>query len=529
MAASSSNPGNTRATSSASPAFRMPSGRFRDCSLVRSACLHPRPSPRRLPPPRPPPLPPRPAPRIPDIRDSYGVALADFDQDGLLDVYLVGFRTLNRLLINNGDGTFRDKSIPAGVGGNLMPQGIRNLELGASAADFDNDGAVDLLICGWGEALDLLHNRKDGTFASVTRRAGIRRDADANMGLWGDLDERRLPRPPAHQRDRAGAPVPQRSRLALPSRGPGQPPASPPIPDRRAGCSGTSIWTATWTWPWRAGASPCASTSRPRPSGSGKSTSGSPSRPARAATPSCPATSTTTATRICSSPCGAAPTCCWSTRPIRTAPPATWPTGSPAAKPMGFLERPRALGLTDTLDSYGGAFADYDGDGDQDLFLTTRDTQPLLREHRRRVPAPGNWRRWARERVLHLQHRLHGRRSHARDPGTNCSSSPATAPAPSRTARRSRAGGSRSACTACRATAEGIGSWLMLWSRPGRRRARRLVSHPEPPGPRRRRLPEHLCRAPFLLPAGFRPWPTACGSASPAARSPCARWPRATP
>jgi hypothetical protein len=126
---------------------------------------------------------------IPDIRDSYGVAVADFDADGLADVYLVGFRTLNRLLINNGDGSFRDKSIPAGVGGNLMPQGIRNLELGASAVDFDNDGAVDLLICGWGEALDLLKNRGDGTFYSVTRRLDLARDVDANMAVWGDLDK----------------------------------------------------------------------------------------------------------------------------------------------------------------------------------------------------------------------------------------------------------------------------------------------------------------------------------------------------
>lgn len=125
---------------------------------------------------------------IPDIRDSYGVALADYDRDGLLDVYIVGFRTLNRLLINGGDGTFRDKSIAAGVGGNLMPQGIRNLELGAGAADFDNDGAVDLLICGWGEALDLLKNRKDGTFYSVSRRMGLQRDVDANMAIWGDVD-----------------------------------------------------------------------------------------------------------------------------------------------------------------------------------------------------------------------------------------------------------------------------------------------------------------------------------------------------
>ncbi len=125
---------------------------------------------------------------IPDIRDAYGVAIADFNQNGLPDIYLVGFRTLNRLLINEGEGVFRDRSISAGVGGNLMPQGIRNLELGASAVDFDNDGKVDLLICGWGESLDLLHNQGDGTFRSVTKKMGLRHNLDANMGIWGDLD-----------------------------------------------------------------------------------------------------------------------------------------------------------------------------------------------------------------------------------------------------------------------------------------------------------------------------------------------------
>lgn len=127
-------------------------------------------------------------PSLPDIRDAYGVALADLDGDGDLDLYLVGFRSLNRLLLNQGDGQFVDASIPSGAGGNLMPLGTRNLELGASAADFDNDGDVDLMVAGWGEGLALLRNRGDATFEDVTERLGIRRDMRANMALFSDMN-----------------------------------------------------------------------------------------------------------------------------------------------------------------------------------------------------------------------------------------------------------------------------------------------------------------------------------------------------
>ncbi len=126
---------------------------------------------------------------LPDIRDAYGMAVADFDRNGKLDVYIVGFRTLNRLLLNRGKGRMEDFSMLSGAGGNLMPRGIRNLELGASAADFDNDGKIDLLLCGCGEALDLLKNRGDGSFRSVTKEMGLPRNIDANMGLWADLDQ----------------------------------------------------------------------------------------------------------------------------------------------------------------------------------------------------------------------------------------------------------------------------------------------------------------------------------------------------
>ncbi len=125
---------------------------------------------------------------LPDIRDAYGVSIADFDGDGSLDLYLVGFRSLNRLLLNQGHGVFSDASIPSGTGGHLMPQGNLNLELGASAADFDNDGDIDLMVAGWGEGLALLRNRGDGTFEDVTLPLGIRRDLRANMAAFSDID-----------------------------------------------------------------------------------------------------------------------------------------------------------------------------------------------------------------------------------------------------------------------------------------------------------------------------------------------------
>jgi signal transduction histidine kinase len=125
---------------------------------------------------------------LPDIRDAYGISIADFDGDDDLDIYLVGFRSLNRMLLNQGNGLFSDASIPSGTGGNLMPLGTRNLELGCSAADFDNDDDIDLMIAGWGDGLALLRNRGDGSFEEVTLKMGIRRDLRSNMAAFSDMD-----------------------------------------------------------------------------------------------------------------------------------------------------------------------------------------------------------------------------------------------------------------------------------------------------------------------------------------------------
>jgi hypothetical protein len=111
-----------------------------------------------------------------------GLGWIDYDQDGLMDLYLVQSaatdiykppRPLRSALYhNNGDGTFTDVTEKVGVGaGGLYGQGV-------AVGDFDNDGYPDLYVTGYGRAI-LYHNNGDGTFTDVTEKAGV-----ADKGNW---------------------------------------------------------------------------------------------------------------------------------------------------------------------------------------------------------------------------------------------------------------------------------------------------------------------------------------------------------
>jgi enediyne biosynthesis protein E4 len=112
-----------------------------------------------------------------------GCGWIDYDQDGLLDLYLVNGaatrlytppRPLRSALYrNNGDGTFTDVTEKAGVGA----EGL--FGMGVAVGDYDNDGLPDLYVLGYGRSI-LYHNNGDGTFADVTARAGV-----PNQGKWG--------------------------------------------------------------------------------------------------------------------------------------------------------------------------------------------------------------------------------------------------------------------------------------------------------------------------------------------------------
>jgi hypothetical protein len=107
-----------------------------------------------------------------------GVALFDYNNDGLLDIYFTNCAHLpdldkssplfhNRLYRNNGNGTFTDVTESAGMRGNFYSVGV-------AAADYDNDGYSDLFVAG-ANGYQLFHNNGNGTFTDVTEKAGLRR------------------------------------------------------------------------------------------------------------------------------------------------------------------------------------------------------------------------------------------------------------------------------------------------------------------------------------------------------------------
>ncbi len=108
-----------------------------------------------------------------------GLCLFDADCDGLIDVYLVNGAALpgktfdappsDQFFLNRGGLKFTEHTEPSGLK-------EHNYGLGATAADFDNDGFVDLYISNFGPKV-LMHNNGDGTFSDITDVAGV---ADGN-------------------------------------------------------------------------------------------------------------------------------------------------------------------------------------------------------------------------------------------------------------------------------------------------------------------------------------------------------------
>lgn len=136
---------------------------------------------------------------------SMGVAAADYDNDGFVDLFVSGYKA-DRLYHNNGDGTFSD------VTGKLLPKTSDGWSTSAGWLDYDRDGRLDLFItrymdwdfesgsmfCGGptallraychpdnfkGAANILLHQRGDGSFEDVSKTAGIADPSGKGLGV----------------------------------------------------------------------------------------------------------------------------------------------------------------------------------------------------------------------------------------------------------------------------------------------------------------------------------------------------------
>ncbi len=136
-----------------------------------------------------------------------GVALIDFDGDGLQDVFLTGGGYFDgpdkkgikghpcKLYKNLGSFKFRDATVEAGL--DRLDGGAPWFYThGAAVADYDNDGWPDLLVTGYGR-LALFHNvPADGNrrrFVDVTRSAGLTDSLWSTSAGWGDFDGDGLP------------------------------------------------------------------------------------------------------------------------------------------------------------------------------------------------------------------------------------------------------------------------------------------------------------------------------------------------
>jgi len=119
-----------------------------------------------------------------------GCAFFDYDNDGWMDIYLVNSGPAdffkpptplkNALYHNNQNGTFTDVTEKAGVAGGTFGMGV-------AAADYDGDGWVDLYVTSYGRNI-LYHNNGNGTFTDITEKAGTAAPGWSTCAVWFDYD-----------------------------------------------------------------------------------------------------------------------------------------------------------------------------------------------------------------------------------------------------------------------------------------------------------------------------------------------------
>ncbi len=111
----------------------------------------------------------------------HGSSFGDFNGDGRPDIYMMSYGTAHFLFRNNG-GTFTDIAASAGV------QFPTQSDRGMAAADYDNDGDLDLYIAAGYTGNVLYRNNGNNTFSDVTSSAGVDLSGQGQGVAWGDYN-----------------------------------------------------------------------------------------------------------------------------------------------------------------------------------------------------------------------------------------------------------------------------------------------------------------------------------------------------
>ena len=112
-----------------------------------------------------------------------GVAFFDFDDDGRLDLFVANDSSPNYLYRNRGDGTFQDVSFASGAAFNEAGQ--EQAHMGVAVGDYDGDGRDDLHVTNFeNDANILYHNDGGGLFSETTYPAGVGNPSVPFVG-WG--------------------------------------------------------------------------------------------------------------------------------------------------------------------------------------------------------------------------------------------------------------------------------------------------------------------------------------------------------
>jgi len=113
---------------------------------------------------------------------TLGIAILDYDNDGWPDLLFSNDTQPNKLYRNNGNGTFTEKAVVAGVA--FSEDGVARAGMGVDAADYDRSGYASLLIANFSnQMLSLYHNEGKGLFVDEAPRSEVGRLSLLTLGF----------------------------------------------------------------------------------------------------------------------------------------------------------------------------------------------------------------------------------------------------------------------------------------------------------------------------------------------------------